>query len=64
MRRVLPMVISFLFRIEQLKDDDPREDAPHFSKCLVVFATKVRRVFYHAPCANRAEWPSGKRTPL
>ena len=38
MRRVLPMVISFLFRIEQLKDDDPREDAPHFSKCLVVFA--------------------------
>ena len=30
--RVLPMGISSELRIEQFKDDDHREDAPHFMK--------------------------------
>ena len=29
---VFPMVISSEFRIEQNRDDDHREDAPHFTK--------------------------------
>ena len=36
MERVFPMIIGSDFRIEKYRDDDHREDAPHFTKGLPV----------------------------